>query len=92
MPGAGYQEWLAFYLEVPLARESVHKLLQQCQPGVWYSMASFRATLQGDDPYVLRPSQRCAGEAGFKLAEDLRAQWDYTDGEIITGMFRSTLY
>jgi hypothetical protein len=92
LPGARYREWLTFYLEVPLAREIVQKLLHQCKPGVWYSLASFRATIQGDDPYVLRPSQRCAGEAGFKVAEDLRAQWEYTDGEIITGMFRSTLY
>lgn len=91
-PGARYREWLTFYLEVPLAREIVQKLLRECKPGVWYSLASFRATIQGDDPYVLRPSQRCAGEAGFKVAEDLRAQWEYTDGEIITGMFRSTLY
>ncbi len=92
LPGARYREWLTFYLEVPLAREVVQKLLRQCKPGVWYSLASFRATIQGDDPYVLRPSQRCAGEAGFKVAEDLRAQWEFTDGEIITGMFRSTLY
>jgi hypothetical protein len=40
----------------------------------------------------LRPQQRFAGESGFKLAEDLRAQWRYTDGEIIIGMLRSTLY
>ncbi|HZC79540.1 MAG TPA: helicase-associated domain-containing protein, partial [Ktedonobacterales bacterium] len=38
------------------------------------------------------PSQRYAGEAGFKLADDLRQQWDSTDGEIITGIFRSTLH
>jgi hypothetical protein len=92
LPGARYREWLTFYLEVPLAREIVQKLLHQCRPGVWYSLASFRATIQGDDPYVLRPAQRCAGEAGFKMAEDLRAQWENTDGEIVTGMFRSTLY
>src|SRR5262249_26485013 len=92
LPGARYREWLTFYLEVPLAREVVQKLLRQCKPGVWYSLSSFRATIQGDDPYVLRPAQRCAGEAGFKVAEDLRAQWEFTDGEIITGMFRSTPY
>ncbi len=38
------------------------------------------------------PSQRYAGESGFKLADDLRAQWEHTDGELIAGMFRSTLY
>jgi hypothetical protein len=92
MPGAGYHDFHSFYIEVPLAREMVAQLLKRCQTGVWYSLESFRATLQNDDPYVLRPSQRCAGEAGFKLAEELREHWDATDGEIITGMFRSTLY
>ncbi len=92
LPGAGYREWLTFYVELPLAREAVGKLLRECRPGAWYSLESFRATLQSADPYVLRPSQRCAGEAGFKLAEELRAHWDETDGEIINGMFRSTLF
>jgi len=92
LPGAQYQQWLTFYLEPALAREVVTKLLRECRPGVWYSLASFRATVQGDDPYIFRPEQRHAGEAGFKLAEDLRAQWDRTDGEILSGIFRSTLY
>src|SRR5260221_4371584 len=92
IPGANYQHWLTFYLAIPVTREAVQKLLRRCEPGVWYSLASFRATLQGDNPYVLRPSQRYAGEAGFKLADDLRQQWDSTDGEIITGIFRSTLH
>jgi XPB/Ssl2-like helicase family protein len=92
VPGAGYHEFHSFYVEIPLARDLVTRLLKRCKTGVWYSLDSFRATLQSDDPYVLRPSQRCAGEAGFKLAEELRAHWDATDGEIITGMFRSTLY
>jgi hypothetical protein len=92
VPGAHYQEWLTFYLEAPLAREAVARLLKQCVPGVWYSLASFRATLQGDDPYVLRPGQRNAGDIGFALADDLRRQWETTDGEIITGIFRSTLH
>lgn len=92
LPGAQYQEWHTFYLELPLAREALTVQLRQCKPGVWYSLRSFRATIQGNDPYVLRPAQRCAGEAGFKLAEELRTHWDETDGEIITGMFGSTLY
>lgn len=92
LPGADYEEWHNFYLELPLARKAVAEQLMKCQPGVWYSLRSFRATIQGADPYVLRPSQRCAGEAGFKLAEELRAHWDKTDGQIITGMFRYTLF
>jgi hypothetical protein len=92
LPGVSYQEWMAFYIEVPVAREAVQQLLKQCKPGVWYSLASFRATLAADNPFILRPGQRYAGEAGFKLADDLRSQWERTDGELITGMFRSTLY
>ncbi|HEX6819886.1 MAG TPA: hypothetical protein VF120_16035, partial [Ktedonobacterales bacterium] len=41
LPGANYQEWLTFYLEMPVAREAVQKLLRRCKPGVWYSLASF---------------------------------------------------
>jgi hypothetical protein len=89
--GAGYEEYLAYYLEQPIAREQVRQLLRRCTPGVWYTLASFRATLQGDDPFVLRPSQRYAGEAGFRLANELRAHWDRTDGEVIAGIVRSTL-
>ena len=91
LPGARYQEWMTFYLELPAAREAVAKLLRDCVPGVWYSLASFRATLHGDNPYVLRPNQRFMGEAGFKLADDLRDQWERTDGELVAGMFASTL-
>lgn len=90
--GAHYHEWFSFYFDVSSAREATQQLLRECEPGVWYSLASFRATILGDDPFVLRPSQRKAGEAGFKLAEDLRAQWEQTDGEVIAGIFRSTLY
>lgn len=92
LPGAHYREWLTFYLELPLARETVQGLLRQCQPGTWYTLRSFLATIEQDDPYVLRPSQRYAGEAGFKLAEDLREHWEHTDGEVLAGMISSTLY
>jgi hypothetical protein len=89
--GAHYEEWLGYYLEHSAAREQVRLLLRRCRPGVWYTLASFRAMLQGDDPFVLRPSQRYAGEAGFRLATELRSRWDRTDGEVVAGIFRSTL-
>ena len=89
--GAGYKDYLAYYIEQPVARDHVRQLLRRCAPGVWYSLSSFCATLQGDDPFVLRPTQRSAGEAGFRLANELRARWDRTDGEVIAGIFRSTL-
>jgi hypothetical protein len=89
--GAHYRDWLAYYIEQPIAREAVRQTLRQCRPGVWYTLASFRATVQGDDPFVLRPSQRNASEAGFRLASDLRAHWEGTDGEVIAGILCSTL-
>ncbi|HEV7126953.1 MAG TPA: helicase-associated domain-containing protein [Ktedonobacterales bacterium] len=89
--GVHYENWLAFYIEQPVAREAVRDLLRRCEPGVWYTLDSFRATVQGDDPFVLRPSQRNAGEAGFRLANELRARWEGTDGEVIAGIFSSTL-
>jgi hypothetical protein len=92
LPGARYREWHTFYLEMPIARDVMLKTLRNCQPGVWYSVQSLLATIQGDDPYTLRPTQRYAGESGFKVAEDLRAQWPSTDGEILIGILRSTLY
>lgn len=91
MLGAEYRDWLAYYIEAPVVREQVRALLRRCRAGIWYSVASFRATIQGDDAFVLRPAQRYAGEAGYRLAKELRAHWDQTDGEVIAGIFRSTL-
>jgi hypothetical protein len=89
--GASYSDYLAYFIEHVVAREQVRNALRRCQPGVWYSLASFCATVQGDDPFVFRPGQRSAGESGFRLANELRTHWDTTDGEVIIGMFRSTL-
>lgn len=89
--GASYKSWHAHYLDMGAAREAVQKALRTCEPGVWYTLASLRATIQGDDPFVLRPVQRFAGEAGFKMADQLREHWEETDGEVITGIVRSSL-
>jgi hypothetical protein len=89
--GAHYADYLAYYIEHMVAREQVRDALRRCRPGVWYSLATFCATIQGDDPFVFRPGQRSAGDSGFRLANELRAQWDATDGEVVIGMFRSTL-
>ncbi|HLW00186.1 MAG TPA: helicase-associated domain-containing protein [Ktedonobacterales bacterium] len=89
--GAGYRGWLSHYIDVGAARAAIQKALRGCEPGVWYSLASLRDTIKGDDPFVLRPVQRFAGEAGFKLADQLRERWDQTDGEVIAGIVRSSL-
>ena len=91
LPGVHTKGWLAHYLDIGAAREAVQRALRDCKPGVWYTLASLRATIQGDDPFVLRPVQRFAGEAGFKLAEQLREHWEETDGEVIAGIVRSSL-
>lgn len=90
--GARYHDWMGTYIDLSVAREAVRTLLLTCVPGEWYALSSFLATLRSDDPYVFRPSQRSAGDSGFRLAEDLRAQWDDTDGQIVVGMFRGALY
>jgi hypothetical protein len=89
--GAGYRGWLSHYIDVGAARAAVQKALRGCEPGVWYTLASLRDTILGDDPFVLRPVQRFAGEAGFKLADQLRERWHQTDGEVIAGIVRSSL-
>jgi DNA-binding transcriptional ArsR family regulator len=91
LPGAHFKDWMAFYIEPQMAREQVLLHLRKCQPGVWYSLASFGALILGDDPYVLRPRQRFAGDAAFRLADDMRLHWEECDGELITGIFGSTL-
>ncbi len=91
LPGACYKSWLAHYLDSGAARDAVQKALRACKPGVWYTLASLRTTIQGDDPFVLRPVQRFAGEAGFKMADQLREHWEETDGEVIAGIVRSSL-
>jgi len=89
--GTGYRGWLSHYIDVGAARQAIQKTLRDCEPGVWYTLASLCNTIQGDDPFVLRPVQRFAGEAGFKLADQLREHWRQTDGEIIVGIVRSSL-
>jgi predicted transcriptional regulator len=89
--GAGYREWYSYYLDTIAAREVVQRHLAKCQPGVWYSLEQFCQVVQGDDPFVLRPAQRFAGDTGYKMADELRANWPMTDGEVIAGIFRSTL-
>jgi hypothetical protein len=89
--GAGYREWYSYYLDTMAAREVVQRHLTQCRPGVWYSLEQFCQVVQGDDPFILRPAQRFAGDTGYKMADELRVNWPMTDGEIIAGIFRSTL-
>jgi hypothetical protein len=90
--GAQYEGWYASYLHIGKGRELLLKTLQHCEPGVWYDVASLLLTIQGEDPFVLRPSQRVNGQSGFKMTDEIRAHWMRTDGELLMGMLSSTLH
>lgn len=90
--GAHYSGWMSSYISVSTAREALLQSLRQCAPGVWYDVPSLLRTVRGDDPFVLRPNQRFTGHGGFKVADEVRAHWDDTDGELLSGILSSTLH
>ena len=92
LPGAAYRPWMASYISVSAAREAMVQALRTCDPGIWYDVPSLLQTIQGDNPFVLRPNQRFNSQGGFKMTDEVHAHWDETDGEILAGMLSSTLY
>lgn len=90
--GTHYAGWMAKELDLLAAREALLGVLRQCEPGVWYNVPALLQKVQDGDPFVLRPKQRSSGNGGFKMADDIRAHWDGTDGELLCGMLKSTLY
>ncbi|MBA3824793.1 MAG: helicase-associated domain-containing protein [Ktedonobacterales bacterium] len=90
--GTDYGGWMASSINVLAAREALLNLLRNCEPGTWYAARPLLRKLLEDDPFVLRPNQRYNGHGGFKVADDIRAHWDDTDGEVLLGMLKSTLY
>ncbi len=90
--GTNYTGWMANAISIPVAREALLNVLRQCEPGAWYDVRALLQKVQEGDPFVLRPNQRSSGHGGFKVADDIRAHWDETDGELLIGMLKSTLY
>jgi hypothetical protein len=90
--GAHYRPWMSHYISISSAREAMMQVLRNCDPGIWYDTASLLQTIQGDNPFVLRPNQRFNSQGGFKMTDEVRSHWDQTDGEILVGMLSSTLY
>ncbi len=90
--GRGFRGWMSIYINIAVARDALLSALKQCDPGVWYDVKSLLHTIQGDDPFILRPSQRFNGQGGFKMTDEARAHWDDTDGELLCGMLSSSLY
>jgi Helicase conserved C-terminal domain len=90
--GSNYRGWMSMYLNISSAREALVQALHQCDPGVWYDVTSLLRTIQGDDPFILRPQQRFNGQGGFKMTDEVRAHWNGTDGELLRGILSSTLF
>ena len=91
-PGAKYRSWMANFISISAARDAMLNVLRQCDPGVWYDVPSLLRTIQGDDPFVIRPNQRFMGQSGFKMTDEVRLHWNETDGELLSGMLSSTLH
>ena len=91
--GSNYAGWMASAISISVAREALLNALRTCEPGVWYDVRALLHKVQDNDPFALRPNQRStSGNGGFKMADDIRAHWDATDGELLCGMLKSTLY
>lgn len=69
-------------------------LIAHCEPGHWYSIKSFLATLKEHDHLLLRPKPRYspAFQRGVSTLKYSLERWDQEDGEIIIGLLSSTLH
>jgi hypothetical protein len=90
--GVNYHPWMSNHIKPSTAREVMLSILRQCEPGIWYDVRSLLVTILDDDPFVIRPDQRFAGQGGFKMTDEVRAHWDETDGELLCGLLSSTLH
>src|SRR5260370_35681128 len=66
-------------------------LMLECQAGQWYALTPFLQNAKVNDPLLLRDQSRYAAYGGVRNRKDVIANWDHSDGEIITGMLASTL-
>lgn len=84
-----------FSVEMRSARKLLTEyLVAHCEPGRWYTMRSFLATIKDTNHLLLHPKPRLS-PFEYNNAQTRRAalaQWDQTDGEIIIGLLASTLY
>jgi hypothetical protein len=82
----------SYYLDMHSARKGLLEYLAlECQPGQWYALRPFLQNAKANDPLLLRDQSRYAAYGGVRNRKDVIANWDHSDGEIITGMLASTL-
>lgn len=81
-----------YYMDMHSARTGLlDHLIQECEPGQWYTLASFLQNAKAREPLLLREHSRYAAYGGMRNRKEVIANWDHTDGEIIVGMLASTL-
>jgi hypothetical protein len=90
--GVNFNQNDNFYLDVLAGRKAIIAFLSTCTPGQWYSIDSLLRTIKDQDPYALRPRQAAMGVSAYRSARNMLANWYKSDGEVIIGMFTSTLF
>ncbi len=57
--------------------------LTQCQPEVWYSLASLLNKIQREEPYFIRPRKDLLNQFGSQRLQEFARMWPRVEGEII---------
>lgn len=82
-----------YYMDMQAARKGLLKYLaEECRPGRWYTLGSFLNAIKARNPLLLREQSRYAAYGGIRNRKEVLANWDRTDGEIITGMLTSSIH
>jgi hypothetical protein len=81
------------YMDMHAARQGLLEyVVQHCQPGQWYSLEAFLQAAKARNPLLLREHSRYASYSGVRNRKEVTANWDANDGEVIAGMFASSLH
>jgi hypothetical protein len=84
-----------FSIEMRTARKVLTQyILDHCEPGRWFNLKAFLETIKKTNHLLLHPKPRYTffETSTAQTRRAILAQWDQTDGEIITGLIASSLY
>jgi hypothetical protein len=82
-----------YYMDLHAAREALlDYITEECQPGKWYALESFLQTIKARNPMLLRERSRYAAYSGMRNRQEVLANWENADGEMIAGLLASTLH
>ncbi|HEX7737693.1 MAG TPA: helicase-associated domain-containing protein [Ktedonobacteraceae bacterium] len=86
--GFGY-----YYMDSRAAREGlISYMAEHCQPGKWYALQPFLQNIKANKPLLLHEHSRYANYGGSRNSKTILSNWDSADGEVIVGMFASSLH